>query len=345
MPNMLENREPHQGREPFPGCGEMLRATLLLLAVAAWVATATTLAPALLPGDDIDLDAPVLDDDLIAQVNADPTSTWTAGRNPVFEGKTWRDVYGMFGEYTTLEELLQSVQKLPQMPVESEDQLPEEYDGRVEWGECRHKIRDQGHCGSCWAFAAAEVMTDRTCIQGGIDKKLSAQELVSCSNWNFGCHGGLGSTAFHFIEKYGIRSEACYPYISGYDGRSRSCEKECRSQRDETRYYAKNERHVKTVEAMQKELMSGGPLWAGFLCYSDLAAYRKGVYHHKGGSLRGAHAVVIVGWGVEEGTPYWVVANSWSTRWGDKGYFKMIRGTNDCYFESVVCTVDFKEAK
>uniref|UniRef100_A0A1B6JUK3 Peptidase C1A papain C-terminal domain-containing protein n=1 Tax=Homalodisca liturata TaxID=320908 RepID=A0A1B6JUK3_9HEMI len=59
-----------------------------------------------------------------------------------------------------------------------------------------------------------------------------------------------------------------------------------------------------------------------------------GVYQHKTGSYLGGHAVKIIGWGVEKKTSYWLVANSWNSDWGDRGFFKIRRGNNECNFES-----------
>lgn len=58
-----------------------------------------------------------------------------------------------------------------------------------------------------------------------------------------------------------------------------------------------------------------------------------GVYYKKFGKSKGHHAVKVIGWGVENGTDYWLVANSWNEQWGDKGHFKIRRGTNECGFE------------
>lgn len=82
------------------------------------------------------------------------------------------------------------------------------------------------------------------------------------------------------------------------------------------------------------ELSTNGPMEASFTVYEDFLAYKSGVYHHVTGSALGGHAVKIMGWGTENGTPYWLVANSWNEDWGDKGFFKIRRGSNDCGFES-----------
>lgn len=80
--------------------------------------------------------------------------------------------------------------------------------------------------------------------------------------------------------------------------------------------------------------MTNGPIEVSFSVYSDFETYTSGVYQHTSGSYLGGHAVKMLGWGVENGTPYWLIANSWNPSWGDKGYFKIIRGQDECGIES-----------
>ena len=72
--------------------------------------------------------------------------------------------------------------------------------------------------------------------------------------------------------------------------------------------------------------MTNGPVETVFAVYEDFLTYKSGVYEHKLGKKIGLHAVKIVGWGVENNIPYWHVANSWNEGWGDKGFFKILRG-------------------
>jgi len=83
-----------------------------------------------------------------------------------------------------------------------------------------------------------------------------------------------------------------------------------------------------TVTAMgatniQKAIMAGGPMEVAFTVYSDFENYASGIYHHVSGGQVGGHAVKVVGWGVESGTKYWKIANSWNPYWGEKGYFRI----------------------
>lgn len=89
-------------------------------------------------------------------------------------------------------------------------------------------------------------------------------------------------------------------------------------------------------ENIQKAIMQGGPVETAFTVYEDFATYTSGVYHHVSGSVEGAHAVRIVGWGVDAGAKYWKVANSWNHYWGEKGYFRIRRGNSECGIEDGV---------
>merc|ERR1719226_217069 len=80
---------------------------------------------------------------------------------------------------------------------------------------------------------------------------------------------------------------------------------------------------------IQSAIMAGGPMEVAFTVYSDFENYASGVYHHVSGSMAGGHAVKVVGWGVDNGTKYWKIANSWNPYWGEKGYFRIKRGNNE----------------
>jgi len=81
--------------------------------------------------------------------------------------------------------------------------------------------------------------------------------------------------------------------------------------------------------AIQQMIMAGGPVSTAFTVYSDFENYAGGIYSHTTGSMAGGHAVKFVGWGVENGKKYWKVANSWNPYWGEKGYFRIVRGDSE----------------
>lgn len=84
---------------------------------------------------------------------------------------------------------------------------------------------------------------------------------------------------------------------------------------------------------MMKELVANGPFEVSMEVYEDFLTYKEGVYQRTKGHLLGAHAVKILGYGVENGVKYWLCANSWNEEWGDKGFFKIRRGRSECDIE------------
>lgn len=89
-------------------------------------------------------------------------------------------------------------------------------------------------------------------------------------------------------------------------------------------------------QSIQEAIMTSGPVECAFTVYADFANYVSGVYHHVSGAEMGGHAVKIVGWGVDNGTKYWKIANSWNPYWGEKGFFRIVRGTDECGVEDDV---------
>lgn len=95
-------------------------------------------------------------------------------------------------------------------------------------------------------------------------------------------------------------------------------------------HYKFVEAETYTVNDVQEQLLNKGPTYFRFNVYSDFMNYKSGVYKHITGELEGGHAVLLLGWGAEKGVRYWLLQNSWGVEWGENGYFKMIRGCNEC---------------
>ena len=141
------------------------------------------------------------------------TSLWETyeyDENP-FRDYSISDIYGMLGT-TIKEDPIEAL--IPSPNVVSN--LPKSFDSRDKWGNCIHPIRDQKKCGSCWAFAASEALSDRFCLASNqqIDVVLSPQDLVSCDWWDHGCSGGIISWAWSYMTSHGLVSESCFPYES-----------------------------------------------------------------------------------------------------------------------------------
>jgi len=150
-------------------------------------------------------------------------------------------------------------------------------------------------------------------------------------------HGPVGSDPFPAENAPGCPSTAA--------GASPSCPKKCDSDAtgehkdfDSDRYTFAGDgaQSASGEEGIQKAIMAGGPVETAFTVYADFANYASGIYHHVSGSVMGGHAVRIVGWGVDGGNKYWKVANSWNPYWGEKGYFRIKRGSSECGIEDGV---------
>jgi len=210
----------------------------------------------------------------------------------------------------------------------------------------------QGDCGSCWSFAASESLSDRFCIHsnGVINVVLSPQNLLSCEEMNLGCTlGSLPFWAWKYMKNYGVTTYNCDPYTSG-GGSVAECPSPSNSCQDGTMgklYKADNYTQVgdfiepsRHIESIMRALLQG-PVDATFDVWSDFDDFpfqKGGVYRHTYGSYEGLHSVKVVGYGVQNGTDYWLVQNSWGAKWGDHGFFKIIRGVDDCFFEALVYT-------
>ncbi|KAK5578839.1 hypothetical protein RB653_008513 [Dictyostelium firmibasis] len=269
------------------------------------------------------LDKPALDDDLINQINSNKKSSWTAGRNQNFEGKTIGDAIGLMGTKKTPAPF-----KLTEDGEAVKDSIPTSFDSRTQWPNCIHPILNQEQCGSCWAFSSSEVLSDRICIASNGKTNpgaLSPQNLVSCDVFgNDGCSGGIPQLAWEYMELHGLVTDSCYPYTAG-NGTVYSCEKSCSDSESYTLHRAKplTLKTCSSVQCIQENILAYGPIVGTMEVYSDFMNYQSGVYTYQSGSLLGGHAIKIVGWGFDETSQlnYWIVANSWGPDWGINGFF------------------------
>jgi cathepsin B len=208
------------------------------------------------------------------------------------------------------------------------------FDSRTAFPGCVGAVRNQGSCGSCWAFATTEAFADRICISTAnkIIDVLAAQDLVSCEKNCYGCDGGLEAYAWKWMIKNGVVNETTYPYVSGTTKNSEKCV----SYPNALHYHVKagsvvDEDTAETIADLQKEIMANGPITTGFSVYDDFMSYKGGIYVKTSTKYLGGHAVKIIGWGQENGMDFWIVQNSWGPTWGESGFFRIKMG--QCEFE------------
>jgi len=244
---------------------------------------------------------------------------------------------------------------------------PEHFNSKDNWTSCSDVIGhiwDQGYCGSCWAVGASGAISDRLCIHKGSHTPVSSQDLTSCcTNCGYGCNGGYPLAAWEYWQESGLVSGGdnnitgtCWPYekprcshhvkgslpdcgASGETEDTPRCRNSCSNAHytnlfNDDKVYGASAYNVGSNEgAIKNEVYHRGPIEVSFSVYEDFPTYRSGVYTHSSGGYLGGHAVRLVGWGVDGSTPYWIIANSWNETWGNKGYFWIKRGTDECGIE------------
>jgi len=289
--------------------------------------------------------------DIVNRVNSNPNSTWRAARAQRFAQLSRDEIKAMMGAVPPSAAELALRQRSPRTTLD----VPSSFDSRTQWKGCRHNIHDQGRCGSCWAFGAAETLGFRFCAAHGVNVTLSQQELLSCANTlKLGCKGGKPSDAFEYMATAGVHTAACIPYTDGGGGAVPACPTACTSAgASADKYHAAPWYAVSDPQSgwdhnaaqIMQEVFANGPVEVTFLVYADLLSYKSGVYVPTSSDEQGYHAVELLGWGADEntGTPYWLLANSWGEQWGESGYFRMYRGYgSDCFLTNAAVAAEPK---
>jgi C1A family cysteine protease len=185
-------------------------------------------------------------------------------------------------------------------------------------------IKDQGQCGSCWAFGSTE------CVEGCVAKatgtliSLSEQEMVDCVTSCYGCSGGLALYVFNWIiQKGGICTEKDYPYVAK--------QQTCKSCTAVATIGSATQSASQDETALKNNCYTYGPISVSIYVMNDFFSYTSGVYYNPScPTTSHNHAVLVVGYGHDNasGMDYWIVKNSWGPSWGLAGYVWMARNKN-----------------
>ncbi|XP_067824170.1 procathepsin L-like [Heptranchias perlo] len=189
-------------------------------------------------------------------------------------------------------------------------------------------VKNQGHCGSCWAFSAVGALEGQNYKKTGKLISLSEQNLVDCSNpeGNHGCNGGLMENAFNYVQSNGgIDTEDSYPYTAS--------ESTCKYNPKNSAATCHGSRFVArgNEAALAQAVATVGPISVAIDAKQrSFQFYRSGVYYEpKCNNFVINHGVLAVGYGSQNGENYWIVKNSFGIWWGDKGYIKMAKDRNN----------------
>ena len=207
------------------------------------------------------------------------------------------------------------------------NELPESVDWRTKG--VVNPIKDQGQCGSCWAFSTIQAVESAVALKTGTLYNLSEQQLVDCDDMDFGCSGGWMDNAFSWInQNNGLCSEDDYPYVSGNSGMSDKCLTTC-NLKPKTKVLLHVDIPVNSDESLM-DVLSLQPVSVALEAdQPEFQFYSSGVFTGTCGTLLD-HGVGLVGYGVNEtnNLPYYILRNSWGTSWGDNGYMYLGRGND-----------------
>lgn len=205
-------------------------------------------------------------------------------------------------------------------------------------------VKDQGHCGSCWAFATTETIESHAAINTGLMPTLSPQQLVSCAPNPLscggigGCEGSIPEVAYDYIQLFGMTSEWMHPYTSYFGGKPAGSKCDWNSTKAASIVQISGYKKLPPNDypAIMTALATVGPLAVNVQA-DTWSSYEHGVFdgcsNHSNIAID--HVVQLVGYGTDEkGGDYWLVRNSWDVTWGESGYIRLKRSS------SPVCGTD-----
>ncbi|XP_042020413.1 vignain-like [Salvia splendens] len=186
-------------------------------------------------------------------------------------------------------------------------------------------VKNQGSCGSCWAFSTVVGVEGINKIKSGELVSLSEQELVDCEQDNEGCNGGLMEHAFEYIKKQGgLATESIYPYTAT-DGNCDVTKMNAPAVTIDGYENVPENDEDALMKAVANQPVSVAIDAGG----SNFQFYTEGVFTGECGTELN-HGVAVVGYGSAlDGTKYWIVKNSWGPEWGEQGYIRMQRGVGE----------------
>jgi len=258
----------------------------------------------------------------IRRVNSDPNATWTAGTN-AYSDLTWEEFKAYFN--LAPQKCSATNRKSLSEPVLLPDSVDWVAAGKVT------AVKNQGSCGSCWAFSTTGAVESAWAISGKDLTMLAEQQLVDCAGGfkNNGCKGGLPSQAFQYLMYAGGQQLGADYKYTAKDGR-------CQFNKEKVAAVLKDEFNVTAGDESDTGMpgmIVGQPVSVCYQVASDFRNYKSGVYDSKvckNGPMDVNHAVLATGYGTEGGKKYYTCKNSWGESFGIKGYFKIVRGKNMC---------------
>jgi len=306
------------------------------------------------------------EEELVQEQNAREGRSWEAALYPeLFNGLSMKELAQLGGASKKAAHHVKAaapmVDKAALAAKIDTSDLPEAFDWSDVGGKnYLDKVINQGGCGSCYAVSSTDMLStrlrikDRKTVAAGASgpNKVSAQNVLDCSEYNQGCSGGFPFLVQKFGSEFGLQMNTDAPYKGGSSsflqgtGGAQSWVNSC-SKAPPTAHvgkygYVGGFYGACTEEAMKREIKDHGPIVTAYDVNSQFYSYKSGVFSAvqvKASPVNEweetNHAVLIVGWGKDKGVPYWRVKNSWGPSWGENGYFRIVRGKDELAIESM----------
>lgn len=183
-------------------------------------------------------------------------------------------------------------------------------------------IKNQGSCGSCWAFAAVGLLECMIVKKDGIDVDLSEQHMLSCNPYDWGCNGGYWPN--DFLIDPGSPLESCFPYVADEVPCVTTCAYPYHIQ---SWAFVTEDNVVPPTDSIKQAIYTYGAVQAGIYADSFFQFYNSGVFNNCKKNVKYTnHAIILCGWDDAKGA--WLLKNSWGTGWGEDGFMWIQYGCN-----------------
>jgi C1A family cysteine protease len=255
----------------------------------------------------------------LARVNTQNQEHILEGGDAVFGVTKFMDLTPEEFKATYLTYIPRNESTIKRVNIEVDGPLAAEVDWRTK--NAVTPVKDQGQCGSCWAFSATEAIESYAFLAGQKLQELSPQQINSCDTVDQGCNGGNTETAYEYVIKAGgIEGGDEYPYTSG-GGTTGVCKFKAANVKVKITGYTS----VTKGETSLKAALNNGPV---SICVAadSFQTYNSGILKRCPGQID--HCVQAVGYDTAEN--YWIVRNSWGTSWGEKGFIRIEMGKDLC---------------
>jgi len=239
--------------------------------------------------------------------------------------------HNQFSDWTQAEyEAMLTYQPMGETAAEAEETYEQNLGATPkDWrtSNCLNAIKDQGQCGSCWAFSGIATTENYWCTSNGKLYSLSEQQQVDCNTGCYGCNGGWAYKVWTYLERKYAETESAYPYTA----RDGTCKYSSSAATSVTTSGYSNVKS-RSPSSMQTQLQSG--ILSVAIQANQLAfqLYSSGIFTNTNCGTNLDHATNVVGWGTSGDMDYWIMRNSWGTSWGDKGYMmlQIVSGAGLC---------------